>query len=847
MMTQFCFPLGIRWENLRKKACDMKTVGTLFSKKKFAHAFFVLQTLEEAGAEAYIVGGAVRDALLDKSTTDIDIATSCNWQETEKLFIQKGARVVRTGTSLGSLLVSFPGWPETFEITTYRIEGVYGDKRHPDEIRTATTLQEDLSRRDFSINALAYNPKIGLIDEVGGVNALKRRHIKTVGDPYARFSEDALRSMRAVRFSAELGFEIEEATKEALFSCAPLLQDISSERIGKELEKLLVGPYAYSALSMYGKVLIPVFSQFASKENYNCDFKTYGVLVAFSGGVLSKDVAWAAFLYDMLGVCAFQKADACLKAFAVSRPVRKNVLFFLSLLTKRRMSPYTLASLCVSTFGRKKASRMWYKTSLLLLASRCYYKNYDNVPALLRKNIPLTTSELPFSGDDLRELGIDGSYISSAKEALLLFVHHQGRNISRETLLTKAETWFKNVTSLYSFLTNSLPHKHSIGLELERFVVTDKNKTVFYTSSPGIEELLRTWYEMDSAAKPLYENGKLMGLFQTLTKDEVGLSVTLEPGSQLEFSIGPATSTNELYFALEAGDVLFKKVTAKMGVSWRLLAGGINPYEDIASRIPLLPKERYHIMDAYFDTGMVLNEHAQDMMRRTASTQISLDLPKEETVFKERFKLALALEPALYLLGELLSKDGGKKRRFSRMNIWNAVDPARTDFPASLYKHPSYKAYVSWLLLTPALFDLKDPQKPAKAGRLITEDMLEEKLSHEQLTLIASSVFGPIRLKGLMELRVPDSVEPFYAAGISAFIETLFYDKEAFLTAFSFMKCAHLTKARVVSEKKALSSNPAQTYKELIALLHIAIAHARAANLEFLCPLLERIEKTSLQ
>lgn len=842
-----CFLLGIRWENLRKNVFDMKTLGTLFSKKKFAHAFFVLQTLEEAGAEAYIVGGAVRDALLGRNSTDIDIATSSTWQETEQLFIKKGAKVVRSGTSLGSLLLSFPAWPETFEITTYRVEGVYGDKRHPDEIRPASTLQEDLSRRDFSINALAYNPKSGLIDEVGGVKALKARSIETVGDPYSRFSEDALRSMRAVRFSAELGFTIEESTKEALFSCAPALQDISSERIGKELEKLLVAPYAYTALTLYGKVLVPVFSQFVPKEIFAADFKTYAAVVAFSGGVLSKDLAWAAFLRDVLGDFALQNADACLKTCAVSKQVRKNVLFLLSLLEKRRTSPYALASLFVSAFGRDEASHMWYKASLLLLASKLYLTNYDIIPTLLRENIPLATSELSVSGDDLVELGINGSYITCAKEALLAFAQHQGRNVSRETLLTKAETWYKNLKALYTFITDSLPHKKSLGLELERFVVSSKNKTIFYTSSPGIEDLLKTWHTVFPKAKPIYEKKKLLGLFQTVTKDEVGLSLTLEPGSQLEFSIGPSASTKKLYLALEAGDALFKQVTAKMGVSWRLVPGGVNPYEDVSLHIPLLPKERYHIMDTYFDTGAPQNACAKDMMRRSASTQISLDLPTQETVFVKRCKLALALEPALYLLGALLSKTPGKEGRFSRMEIWNAVDPSRTELPASMYTHPSYKTYVSWLLLTPALFDVKNPQKPAQAGCLITQDLLEEHLSNDQLALIASSVFGPIRLKGLMELRVPDSVEPLYAAGISACIETVFYNNTAFQKAYSLMDCAHLTKARVVAEKKALFADAAQTHKTLTSLLRIAIAHANITNLEFLSPLLERIEKTSSQ
>lgn len=200
-------------------------------------AEIILHTLEEAGYEAYVVGGCVRDSILGRSPDDWDITTSAKPEEVKALF----RRTVDTGLIHGTVTVMLD--KEGFEVTTYRVDGEYEDGRHPKEVSFTASLEEDLKRRDFTINAMAYNPKRGLVDLFGGVQDMQNRIIRCVGNPLERFTEDALRILRAVRFSAQLGFSIEGETLKAISVLAPNLKYVSAERIQVELLKLLVSPH----------------------------------------------------------------------------------------------------------------------------------------------------------------------------------------------------------------------------------------------------------------------------------------------------------------------------------------------------------------------------------------------------------------------------------------------------------------------------------------------------------------------------------------------------------------------------------------------------------------------------
>ena len=215
----------------------------------------ILKTLHDAGYEAYIVGGCVRDAILGLEPKDWDITTSALPEQVKSLF----SNTVDTGIQHGTVMVIKHG--TGYEVTTYRIDGEYKDGRHPENVTFTRSLAEDLKRRDFTINAFAYSPEKGVVDMFEGLEDLDNRLIRCVGDPNARFSEDALRIMRAVRFSAQLSFKIETVTLAAIGRHVQNLSNVSMERIRVEFEKTLLSNRPekvtqYASLGM-GTMIVP--------------------------------------------------------------------------------------------------------------------------------------------------------------------------------------------------------------------------------------------------------------------------------------------------------------------------------------------------------------------------------------------------------------------------------------------------------------------------------------------------------------------------------------------------------------------------------------------------------------
>ena len=198
---------------------------------------YILNKLHNAGYEAYAVGGCIRDSILGRTPDDWDITTSAKPEQIKELF----PKTIDTGIRHGTVTVMRKH--TGYEVTTYRIDGEYEDSRHPKEVIFTSDLLEDLRRRDFTINAMAYNHECGLVDAFGGMEDIKNKVIRCVGNPVCRLEEDALRMMRAVRFSAQLGYEIEEETKKAVKELAGNLKNISAERIQVELVKLLVSDH----------------------------------------------------------------------------------------------------------------------------------------------------------------------------------------------------------------------------------------------------------------------------------------------------------------------------------------------------------------------------------------------------------------------------------------------------------------------------------------------------------------------------------------------------------------------------------------------------------------------------
>lgn len=242
-------------------------------------ARYIIEQLNKHGYEAYIVGGCVRDSVLGKTPNDWDITTSAKPEQVKEIF----KRTIDTGIEHGTVTVVVDRahlgndndsrrQPYTFEVTTYRVDGKYTDHRRPDSVCFTASLEEDLKRRDFTINAMAYNDEKGLVDIFGGEKDLEDQVIRCVGSASERFDEDALRILRAVRFSAQLGFSIEEDTQTAMLNQAEFLRDISAERIQVELTKLITSNHPDRLLLAHTlgmtAVILPEFDAMFETEQH---------------------------------------------------------------------------------------------------------------------------------------------------------------------------------------------------------------------------------------------------------------------------------------------------------------------------------------------------------------------------------------------------------------------------------------------------------------------------------------------------------------------------------------------------------------------------------------------------
>lgn len=224
-----------------------------------------IKRLQKAGFECYVVGGCVRDSFLGLTPHDWDLTTNALPEQIIAIFADE--RTILTGVEHGTVTVIFDTMP--LEITTYRIDGEYRDHRHPESVHFVSDITEDLRRRDFTVNAMAWNPQTGLCDPFGGAADLQARTLRCVGSAEQRFDEDALRILRALRFASTYGFSIEDSTAKALFAYAPMLCNVAGERLQTELNKLVVGEHVGEVLRQYAPVLFPLLPELE---------KTQGVL-----------------------------------------------------------------------------------------------------------------------------------------------------------------------------------------------------------------------------------------------------------------------------------------------------------------------------------------------------------------------------------------------------------------------------------------------------------------------------------------------------------------------------------------------------------------------------------------
>ncbi len=264
----------------------------------------ILMALEDERHEVWFVGGCIRDALMERPVSDIDIASSASWQDVARICEARGMSAHETGTRHGTVTIVAEGIP--FEVTTFRADSPTSkDARHPDSVEFVSTIEEDLLRRDFTVNAMAWHPKHGLIDPFGGRDDIAKGIIRAVGNPRKRFQEDALRILRGCRFASELGFRIDNETYQAMLSNKCLLSKVSIERTCHELDRFLLGEYVHDALMETVDIISFVLPELVAMKGFeqHTKYHIYDVLEHTAYAVQlaprTRLLRWCALCHDM--------------------------------------------------------------------------------------------------------------------------------------------------------------------------------------------------------------------------------------------------------------------------------------------------------------------------------------------------------------------------------------------------------------------------------------------------------------------------------------------------------------------------------------------------------------------
>ncbi len=382
----------------------------------------ILQKLNEAGFEAYIVGGCVRDCLLQRTPQDWDITTSATPQEVKKIF----HKTYDTGLKHGTVTVILE--KEHYEITTYRIEKEYYDCRHPSEVIFTKSLKEDLQRRDFTINAMAYHPKEGIQDYFYGQEHLKQKKIQGVGNPEERFQEDALRMLRALRFSAQLGFDIEPKTYQALQKQKKLIQKISAERIHEELEKMLQAQFLEKICFLWESGLLKEISPLLYQKMLSHGTE---ILQELKNVSFDRIVRWVIFLQYLTA----KEGEQLLKDLRFDNHSIKAIVMLLEHLKDEiPLQEYEI---------RKKACEMTPEQLNRLFFIQGQKKDTTKwifyLEKILERKDCLTLKTLAVKGKDLQQIGINGKEMGEVLSFLLDMVHKEPEKNKKQILLAAAK------------------------------------------------------------------------------------------------------------------------------------------------------------------------------------------------------------------------------------------------------------------------------------------------------------------------------------------------------------------------------------------------------------------------
>lgn len=434
------------------------------------NVLYILNRLKACGYEAYIVGGCVRDALMGIPPHDYDITTSATPEEVEEVFVH--LHVIKTGLKHGTVTVMLEGEP--YEITTFRVESGYSDNRHPDSVSFTNSLAEDLSRRDFTVNAMAYNPDVGVVDLFGGRADIEGKVLRCVGDPTLRFTEDALRILRLLRFASVLGFQIDESTAVAARELKERLSYVSAERIAAELCKLIVGKGAGSVLKEYVEILGAVIPELLpmkdfDQKNYH---HVYDVLthtaVAVDSAPAEKCIRLAALFHDIGKPTVFSVDEKGIGHFyghaSVSASMTETILTRLKFDNVTKSIVFRLVKWHdwviepTEPVVKKALGKMtpeFFRSLVLLkradnLAQSPVYHTrqaeYDRLEAVANKILDeqecFSLKDLEVKGADLLALGVpQGKSIGLLLNRLLDAVINREVENNKEALLEKAMKW----------------------------------------------------------------------------------------------------------------------------------------------------------------------------------------------------------------------------------------------------------------------------------------------------------------------------------------------------------------------------------------------------------------------
>ena len=363
---------------------------------------YIIDTLETAGFEAYAVGGCVRDYLIGNIPKDWDITTSALPEQTKKLFPHS----FDTGIQHGTITAVIDN--TNYEITTYRIDGSYNDFRHPSEVTFTQKIEEDLSRRDFTMNAIAYNKIRGFCDPFGGRDDINSKIIRGVGNPDKRFKEDALRMLRGIRFSAQLNFRIEETTYNSINENACLIKNISVEIIRDELNKLLLSPNPDKITELKNTNLLKNILPFLEEKVYpNCEIiKTLKYLAENKNNLSNISLFYCCLLKDMTK----KETETIMKSLKFDTKTLKETSVLNECLRQEiGKNPYEIrkfiSKISKITFARLlEIKRAIYHENPAELIK---IENTDKIfKSIIENNDPLSLKELKINGNTLMELGI---------------------------------------------------------------------------------------------------------------------------------------------------------------------------------------------------------------------------------------------------------------------------------------------------------------------------------------------------------------------------------------------------------------------------------------------------------